>query len=198
MKTVLLVVFSFFFNYSFGQNTKDSTNKEFNINIGVGFPYGGIGGGFELNPFSKGKGLFMTSAVGSAFYDGSATGYSLGLKYLLSKNKSKALIKTYVVLTYGTSSSVYITNSKDLSKTFTGFSTGFNFRFHVPVKGNFFRFMDNKPFYQRLSSQFWFLLPLQNKEVNDYRNYLLQNYNITAKKLSPVNFGVGVHYRLSK
>lgn len=184
---------------SFSQEKSYIQKKEINALMGVGFPYGGlIGFGLELNPFSKNKGLFINASFGEFYNEGFIWGYNLGIKYLLSNKNSPALIKTYAVVNYGTNSAVLIKNSFALSKVFTGFSAGINFRFNVPAKGNAFRFMDKNPVFQRFSANYSFLVPIENREVNEYRAYLLQNYNITTKKLLPFVIGVGVQFRISK
>ena len=95
MKYILAQIFILFFIPSFCQNIKDSASKEVNATLGVGFPYGGIvGTGLEFNPFSNRRGIFITSSIGYAFWKGNDLGYSVGVKYLLSRLKSTSLIKS--------------------------------------------------------------------------------------------------------
>lgn len=168
-------------------------NSVFDIGISVGYEGGGlIGLKATVQPIHN-----IQLFVGYSYLNAntSQTGTAYGLKIFPFKHTSKN-INPYLLGMYGTNAVVNISNATYLNKSFNGFSFGVGCNINESEDKNLFKFMNHSSFWGRFYSSFSLYALLPNSDVDSYRNYLSNTYNITTGKPFPIGASLGINFRL--
>jgi hypothetical protein len=181
MKSLL---FSFLFFYCFivpslaqqkGDNVAadDENESTFNLGLGLGLDYGGIGLKLAVSP-EKHIGIF-----GGLGYNIHKAGYNFGAIIRLAPDKHVVPILTAM---YGYNAVIVVKGAEQLNKTYYGPSFGGG------VEINSYS-----------GKSFWnieLLVPVRSQEFKDDFDAIDSNPSITIKAPLPITFSVGYHFRL--
>lgn len=196
----LATIFMLLSCFCWSQQKQDSIQtlpySRLDIGLSVGYEGGGITGiKVTVHPIRNNNTVQMFFGYSYLGQNAPNAGYNGGVKIFPLKLKYSHA-SPFMFASYGTHSYVNITNATYLNKSFEGFSIGAGFNIYSRQKGNLFSFLNNSKFWQRLYASYSIEVPLSNNGLSDYRNYLNTAYGITTKKAWPVNFSIGVNYRL--
>ena len=151
---------------------------KFNLGLGFGFDYGGIGGNLTYYP-QKNIGVFFGGGYAFAGF-----GYNTGIKLRLLPARPSSQFTPFFMAMYGYNAAVHVSNASQYDKMYYGptFGIGFDLGSHEQGKGQF---------------SLAFFVPIRSSDPNDYIAYPKQNYNITFKnQILPIGFSVGYKFNL--
>jgi len=156
-------------------NTAWSNKKEMYIGLGLGLPYGGIGGRIAFNP-SENIGTFI--GLGSNFV---GLGYNVGMMgYLPSKDR----IQSYLSAMYGTNAAIFVdVPGRNFKEAYTGPSFGIGMLLKSNKKnGNYW--------------DFGIILPIRNSDYQDDLDEL-ESIGVDFTKPFPILVNIGFNINLN-
>ena len=172
LKTIILISF-ISFSPAFAQPIKNNiADAKFFLGLGAGLDYGGIG---LRASYAATKNI---SAFGGAGYNLLEPAYNIGMMYKFIPHKK---ISPTVLAMYGYNAVIKITDRRDLSKTYYGFTVGAGCHIkNRSLKNNW---------------AFEILLPFRNSSFTKDYNYWESSLK---NKILPVTITIGRNFALKK
>jgi hypothetical protein len=177
MKKFILIFYSLILCQNLkAQNPPNEYDDSFNLGIGAGIDYGGLG--FKLSALPE-KHVVLFAGVGYNFV---GAGYNGGISYRFMPSKKTCL---YYTLMVGYNAAFRIQGATSYNKIFYGPSTGLGIELHSrKIPANFFNIE--------------LLVPIRSNEYHRYLNELKNNPMIDLRSEPwPVTISLGMHIGLS-
>jgi hypothetical protein len=183
MKSKLIFILSFVCFFCINTFSQDSINKpvqrnisNFNVGLGLGMDFGGIGGNLTI---------YAQDHIGGFIglgYNIVNLGINAGLKYRILPKGEASLFTPFFIGMYGYNAAIAVANAPDLNKIFYGPSFGFGFDW----KG-----YAAKSFLWSIA----IIVPIRSADVQNYIDNLKSNYGVEFKNdLIPIGLSFGVRF----
>ncbi len=147
------------------------------VGIGIGLPYGGIGGRISYNPLTN------TTLFLGLGYNLAGLGINVGMQYLVPSSKQS---QVYFSAMYGTNASIKVKGLDEATKSYYGPSFGIGVRINS----------------LRSEGSYWdvgLVVPVRPSSFNDDMDALENNSSVTEiSKPWPVLITAGYNFSLTK
>lgn len=183
MKTLLTVVMLMMVTAVYGQFDPNYKSKKeehyseqispFNLGVGLGLSYGGIGG--RISYFAQ-KNVGVFGAIGYNFHK---AGYNVGLVTRVLPDKKVCPVG---MIMYGYNAVIVVAGASQYNKTYYGPSVGGGIELRLGHLGNFMNFE--------------MLVPFRSQEYRDDMKALQNNPTVEISDLLPITISVGYHFRV--